>query len=218
VNRVRKEKKMRNHLAIMLLASAVAACATPQVDQPSRGVVPVNQPVVTRNDYAVDLASPDGSLSPSERARLDSWFAGLGLGYGDLVYVDGAYAGEARTDVARVAGKYGLLLSPGAPVTAGPIQPGSVRVVVSRTRASMPGCPNWDRPASPDNENHQMSNFGCAMGTNMSAMIANPGDLVHGREGEPLVDGLTAEKAIQTYRSAKPTGAGGLPAVSTKGN
>ena len=33
--------KMRNHLAIVLLASAVGACATPQVDQPARGVMTV---------------------------------------------------------------------------------------------------------------------------------------------------------------------------------
>jgi pilus assembly protein CpaD len=208
--------KMRNHLAILALASAVAACATPQVDQPSRGITAVNQPVVTRSDYAVDLAAPDGSLSGSEQARLDAWFTGLGLGYGDLVYVDGAYADSVRPDVARVTGKYGLLVSHGAPVTAGSVQPGSVRVVVSRTRATVPGCPNWDRPASPDFENHQMSNYGCAISGNFAAMVAHPGDLVHGREGDALVDGLTASKAIQSYRTAKPTGDKGLPEVNTK--
>jgi pilus assembly protein CpaD len=208
--------KMRNRIAILLLASAVAGCSTPQVDQPSRGVKAANQPVVTRSEYAVDLAAPDGSLAPSEQARLDSWYTSLGLGYGDMVYVDGAYADAARADVARVTGKYGLLVSRGAPVTAGAIQSGAVRVVVSRTRATVPGCPNWDRPASPDFENHQMSNYGCAIGGNMAAMVANPGDLEFGREGDPLVDGLTASKAIQSYRTSKPTGEGGLKEINTK--
>lgn len=207
---------MRNRFAILLLASAIAGCTTPQVDQPSRGLKAVNQPVVTRTDYAVDLAAQDGSLSPGEQARLDSWYSSLGLGYGDIVYVDGAYAGAARPDVARVTGKYGLLVSPGAPVTAGAIQPGAVRVVVSRTRATVPNCPNWDRPASPDFENHQMSNYGCAISGNFAAMVAHPGDLVHGREGEALVDGLTASKAIQSYRTSKPTGDKGLQDISTK--
>ena len=207
---------MRNRLAILLLASAVAGCTTTQADQPSRGMSPANQPVVTRSDFAVDLSAPDGTLSPSEQARLDAWFASLGLGYGDVVYVDGPYASAARADVARVTGKYGLLVTAGAPVTAGAIQDGAVRVVVSRTRATVPGCPNWDRPASPDFENHQMSNFACAISGNMAAMVANPGDLVHGREGEALVDGLTASKAIQSYRTAKPTGEGGLKDVNTK--
>lgn len=207
---------MRNGIAILLLASAIAGCSTPQVDQPSRGLMAVNQPVVTRSDYAVDLSAPDGSLSPGEQARLDSWYTSLGLGYGDLVYVDGAYAEAARADVARVTGKYGLLVSRGSPVTAGNIQPGAVRVVVTRTRATVPGCPNWDRPASPDFDNQQMSNYGCAISGNFAAMVAHPGDLVHGREGEALVDGLTASKAIQSYRTAKPTGDGGLQEINTK--
>lgn len=207
---------MRNRLAILLLASAIAGCTTPQVDDPSRGVKAANQPVVTRSDFAVDLSAPDGTLSPSEQARLDGWYAGLGLGYGDIVYVDGPYSDAARADVARVTGKYGLLVSRGAPVTAGGIQPGAVRVVVSRTRAAMPNCPNWDRAASPDFENRQMSNYGCAMGANMAAMVAHPGDLEYGREGDALVDALTASKAIQSYRTAKPTGEEGLKDVNTK--
>lgn len=207
---------MRTRIAIVLLASAIAGCTTAQADQPSRGIMAVNQPVVTRSDFAVDLAAPDGTLSPAEQARLDAWFTSLGLGYGDLVYVDGAYASSARADVARVTGKYGLLVSPGAPVTAGGVQPGAVRVVVSRTRASVPNCPNWDRPPGPDFENHQMSNFGCALNSNMANMVAHPGDLVHGREGEALVDGLTASKAIQSYRTAKPTGEKGLQDINTK--
>ena len=207
---------MRNRIAILLLASAIAGCKTPQVDQPSRGLIAANQPVVTRSDYAVDLSAPDGSLSPGEQARLDAWYTSLGLGYGDLVFVDGSYAEAARADVARVTGKYGLLVTRGAPVTAGNIQPGTVRVVVSRTRATVPGCPNWDRPASPDFDNQQMSNYGCAISGNFAAMVAHPGDLVHGREGEALVDGLTASKAIQSYRTAKPTGDGGLQEINTK--
>jgi pilus assembly protein CpaD len=207
--------KMRNRIAILLLASAIAGCTT-HTDQPSRGLMAVNQPVVTRSDYAVDLSAPDGSLSPGEQARLDAWYTSLGLGYGDLVFVDGSYAEAARADVARVTGKYGLLVTRGAPVTAGNIQPGTVRVVVSRTRATVPGCPNWDRPASPDFDNQQMSNYGCAISGNFAAMVAHPGDLVHGREGEALVDGLTASKAIQAYRTAKPTGEGGLQEINTK--
>jgi pilus assembly protein CpaD len=208
--------KMRNRLAILLLASAVAGCTTPQVDDPSRGVKAANQPVVTRSDFAVDLSAPDGTLSPAEQARLDGWYGSLGLGYGDAVYIDGPYAESARADVARVTGKYGLLVSRGYPVTAGSIQPGAVRVVVSRTRASVPGCPNWDRPASPDFENRQMSNYGCSIGSNMAAMVAHPGDLEYGREGAVLIDGLTSSKAIQSYRAAKPTGEGGLKEINTK--
>jgi pilus assembly protein CpaD len=208
--------KMRTRIAIVLLASAVAACTTPTVDQPARGMTAVNQPVVTRNDFAMDLAAPDGTLSSSEEARLDGWFRGLGLGYGDHIYVDGDYAGSARHDVARVAGRYGMMVSAAAPVTAGSIQPGSVRVVVSRTRAGVPNCPNWDRPASPDFDNQQFSNFGCGVNADLAAMVADPQDLIYGRDAGPVVDSVAGSKAIQSYRAAKPTGEKGLQDVSTK--
>jgi len=209
---------MRTSIAFLLVASTLAGCTTPaaRVDDPARGLSAVNEPVVTRTEYAIDLAAPDGSLPPSEQARLDAWYKGLELGYGDVVYVDGPYAAYGRGDVARVTGKYGLLVSDGAPVTPNAIAPGALRVVVSRTRATVPGCPNWSRPASPDHQNRQISNTGCAINGNLAAMVAHPGDLVYGREGDPLVDGLTASKAIQVYRTAKPTGDGGLKEVNTK--
>jgi pilus assembly protein CpaD len=216
VTRFAKEMKMRSRFAILLLASAVAGCTTPGVDQPARGVMAVNQPVVTRTDYAMDLAAPDGSLSSSEEARLDGWFRGLGLGYGDHIYVDGDFAGSMHNQVARVAGRYGMMVSAAAPVTAGSIQPGTVRIVVARTRAAVPGCPNWDRPASPDFDNQQTSNHGCGVNANLAAMVADPQDLVYGRESGPVVDSVTSSKAVQSYRAAKPTGLGGLKEINTK--
>jgi pilus assembly protein CpaD len=208
--------KMRTSLAIVLLASAVAGCTTATVDQPTRGMGAVNVPIVTRSDFAMDVAAPDGSLPSSEEARLDGWFRGLGLGYGDSIFVDGDYSGSARADVARIAGRYGLMVNAGAPVTAGAIQPGTVRVVVSRTRAQVPGCPNWDRPAAPDFDNQQTPNFGCAVNGNLTAMVADPQDLVYGREGGSVVDAATASKAVNAYRSAAPTGNKGLQDINTK--
>lgn len=205
---------MRFSLAIVLLASVFAGSSAALADQPERGVQAVNQPVVTRSDFAMDLAAPDGSLAASEDARLDGWFRGLGLGYGDRIYIDGAYAGAAASDVARVAGRYGLMVSAGSPVTAGSVQPGTVRVVVSRTRASVPGCPNWDRAASPDFKNRQMPNFGCALNGNFAAMVADPQDLVYGRDGGSVVDASTAAKAIQMYRDWPLTGI--TPGVSLR--
>jgi pilus assembly protein CpaD len=48
-------------------------------------------------------------------------------------------------------------------------------------------------------------------------MIANPEDLIHGREGSSSVDAMTSTKAIQSYRSTAPTGTQGLKDISTKG-
>lgn len=207
---------MVKKLVAVLLVSAVAGCSTPGANTADRGVESVNQPVLTRATYAVDLAAPGGILPPAEVARLDSWFQGLDLGYGDSIYVDGAYGDSARLQVAELAGRYGMMVLAAAPVTAGAVPSDMVRVVVSRTRAEVPGCPNWSVPSSPNLENRSMSNFGCSVNSNIAAMVANPEDLFHGRNGSGVGDAATAAKAVGYYRQAEPTGKQGLQEISTK--
>ena len=207
---------MRTKLTLLALVSAVAGCSHTPQDLPDRGIESVNVPVVARTDYVFDASAPNGALSPGEAARLNAWFSGMDLGYGDSIYVDGPYADAARADVVRVAGFYGLMVSPSAPVTVGAVPPGAVRVIVSRTRASVPGCPNWSLPAQPNYNNRSMSNFGCAVNGNLAAMVANPEDLIHGREGSGVGDTLTSNKAVDAYRKAAPTGNKGLLDINTK--
>jgi pilus assembly protein CpaD len=54
--------------------------------------------------------------------------------------------------------------------------------------------------AQPNSQNRTMSNFGCAANANIAAMVANPQDLVHGREGPAAIDAATGAKAIAMYR------------------
>ena len=202
----------------VLLASAVAACSTTGtgLSTASRGVEPVNQPVLTRATYAIDLAAPGGVLPPSEAARLDAWFRSLDLGYGDSIFVDGGYSETARAQVGDVAGTYGMMVLAAAPVTAGAVPDGAVRVIVSRTRAEVPNCPNWREPSQPTLNNRSMSNLGCAVNSDLAAMVADPQDLFHGREGTGVGDAITAAKAVGLYRRQEPTGQKGLQDMSTK--
>ena len=204
---------MRSKLLLIALCTTVAACKT---DMPERGLATVHVPVVTSQDFVFDAAAPGGSLAPGEAERLDGWFQGLGLGYGDTLYVDGPFANDARARVAQVAGRYGMMVQPGAPVVAGLVQQDAVRVIVSRRRAEVPGCPDWKAPAQPNFANKQISNFGCGVNGNLAAMIADPVDLIHGREGDGVGDAATASRAIQMYRNAPPTGTKGLMDVNTK--
>ena len=206
---------MRRNLIAVLLASAVAACTTPDNGPASRGLESVNQPVLNRSTFAIDLAAPGGVLPAAEMARLDGWFRGLDLGYGDSIAVDGAYAASAGAQVAELAGTYGMMVLPAAPVTAGVVPQDMVRVVVSRTRAEVPGCPNWEQPASPNYTNKTMPNFGCGVNSNLAAMVADPEDLFHGREGSVAGDAATAAKAVQYYRQTPPTGTKGLQDISS---
>lgn len=206
---------MVKKLIAVLLASAVAACATPGGGPADRGIASVNEPVLSRATFVVDLAAPAGTLPPQEVARLDAWFRSLNLGYGDSIFVDGGFSETARAQVAEVAGRYGLMVLPAAPVTAGVVPPGTVRVVVARTRAEVPGCPNWSVASQPNFQNRSMSNFGCAVNSNLAAMVANPQDLFQGREGTGVGDTATAVKAVDYYRKSEPTGKKGLQDIST---
>jgi pilus assembly protein CpaD len=215
---IRKDSTMRSKFLLIALGAALAGCQTAgQPDKPAMGAAAVNVPVVTSTEYVFDAAAPSGALAPGESDRLNGWFQGLGLGYGDSIYVDG-YAPGARGQVAAIAGRYGMLVSPGAPVTAGQVQPGSVRVVVARRRAFVPGCPNWRQASQPDWDNKTTSNYGCSVNSNLAAEIANPEDLIHGREAGGVTDDQTAVRAVDMYRTKPPTGQGGLQAVSSKGN
>ena len=210
---------MRNLLALALLASALGGCGTlPTGDDPRTGMIPVKTPVIERQDYVFDASTPDGYLAPSEAARLDAWFRNLELSYGDKIYVDGPFGDAVSAEVARVAGQFGMLVTAGAPATGGTIASGSTRVVVSRNRAVVLGCPDWSEPSQPNYQNRMMSNFGCAVNSNLAAMVANPNDLIHGQEASGLVDVMTGTKAVHSYRSAKPTGEAGLSDIKTKGS
>lgn len=208
---------MSAKLRILLVATAAVALSACGTRNP--GMESVHQPIVQRADYAFDVAAGDGGLSREETDRLAGWMSSLRLGYGDRIAVDANTGadGAVRDTVAALAARYGLLVSDDVPYTAGQLAPGTARVVVSRMRASVPGCPDHSRVSGIEYEGNTNSNYGCAVNSNLAAMIARPEDLVRGQPGASTSDPASAFKAIDTYRKAQPTGAGGLKAESTKG-
>lgn len=209
--------------ALLAVGSLTAACngAGGQVASASenRSVDSVNQPVVQRTDYVMDVAA-DERMSVGERQRLIAWFDSLGLGYGDRVFIDeGSYrAPAARAEVARVAAEYGILLSEGTPITAGEVPGGSVRVIVSRSTASVPGCPNWEQPSVFGTSEATPGGYGCAVNSNLAAMVADPSDLVLGQAGSGTGDPYTVAKPVKVYREQAPSGTKGLSSTSSKGS
>ncbi len=209
---------MRNTHSIFLigLCLSVSACGTK-----NRGLESVHQPVVSRTDYVLDVNASGGGLDARDAGRVEGWFESLNISYGDRVAVDVGNDGigsAARESVAAIAAKYGLLLTSTAPMTTSNIAPGSIRVIVSRAKASVPGCPDWSRPSEPNFNAHTASNYGCAINGNLAAMVADPLDLVLGRSGNSASDAGTSGKAIKSYRNRPPTGEQGLKNETTRGN
>ncbi len=216
---------VKSSAALLVLGISLGACVhEPATNGLSAHYNPslysVNQPVVQRTDYVLDLGA-GGGVAPDELGRLGDWFDSLGLGYGDRVSIDtgSSYVDPASRDaIARVAGSYGLLLSDGAPVTAGRPQSGAVRVVVSRMTASVPDCPQWNSEeigarvtTSP--------NFGCATNSNLAAMIADPTDLVRGQTSVGGTDAATYSKTVKVFRDRKPSGTdGAIKVEKVEGN
>jgi pilus assembly protein CpaD len=221
-----KESLIMAHIkptaALLLLGLSAAACA-PAGERLSPAFNPtvysVNQPVVQRTDYVIDLARAGRGISDPELSRLSQWFETLQLGYGDRVSVDsGPYDDPvARQDVAAVAAEFGLLLVKGAPVTAGSGQRDVVRVVVSRSAAAVPGCPNWGDGADIGGRISTSSNYGCSVNANLAAMIADPNDLVLGQTSDGVADPAESSKAIKSYRNRVMTGFEGLKSETTGG-
>lgn len=203
-------------LLLLLPLLALGACGTE-----NRGLESVHQPVVERNDYVFDVATSGSGLASGEGARLAGWLASLRLGYGDRIAVDdpnGGYGRAATRDaVAEHAARYGLLVSEDAPVTTGQLTEGTARVVVSRMRAYVPGCPDHSRVSGIDFNSNTGSNYGCATNANLAAMLARPEDLVRGQPGAETSDPAVSFKAIDVMRKATPSGAGGLKIETTKG-
>jgi pilus assembly protein CpaD len=204
-----------------MLSATPASAAPAAARKPERGVESAHQPVVARTDFVFDVAADgNGTLGSTEQARLAAWFSALGLRYGDHVSVAGAgYGTQALNEsIANVVGRYGLLVEGDAPATAGDPPAGGVRVVVSRSVASVPSCPSWRDRSETDFVGGLSDNYGCGISSNLAAMVADPRDLVEGRQ--PGVDqiGVVSSKAIKSYQDKAPTGAGALKAESAGGN
>ncbi|MBV9842091.1 MAG: CpaD family pilus assembly protein [Sphingomonadaceae bacterium] len=198
----------------LALVASLGACGPV-----NRGLESVHQPLVSRADYAIDLGTAPKGLAPGEEQRLAGWFDTMRLGYGDAVAVDDPvpYGHRGAHDtVAAVAARYGLLVNNEAPVTQNPVAAGMIRVVVTRSSARTDRCPNWDAPSQPNFSESTSSNFGCAVNTNLAAMVASPTDLVRGHASSGPTDARVANKSVALWRDQDPTGKGGLKQESTK--
>ncbi len=184
----------------------------------NRSLESVHQPLIERTNYTLDVTTGPGGLSIPEQRRLAGWFEALDLRYGDRISIDDPLgSGATRSAVEAVASRHGLLVGGDAPVTQGTLNAGTARVVVTRSSARVPGCPDWSAKSDVNLNNATSSNYGCAINSNYAAMVADPEHLVHGASSTGQTVLMSSNKAIETYREAKPTGEKGLKQVSSEG-
>jgi pilus assembly protein CpaD len=195
------------------LGLALSACG----GQPTnRSLDSIKQPVVERQNFTLDVRTGGAGLSVPEQQRLTKWFETLDVKYGDRVSIDDPVSSPATKEaIAALAARHGLLIEEGAPVTPGYVEPGMARVVITRTKAYVPGCPDWSEQLTFNYNNGTNNGFGCAVNGNLAAMVANPEHLIKGAEGTGETVVMSSNKAIQSYQDQSPSGSGSLPGVAT---
>lgn len=196
------EGRLVRAAATLLGCAALAACASAKEGR----VAPERAPIVSqaRVVHGVTFGAGHGGLSAAEAARLRE-FARATVREGDEVTLFVEPAGSPEMQQARVAAVSAALRQDGVAAIAGArriemaIGGDNVLVVVNRYVARVPNCPDWSKSPGYDPYNTAGSNFGCATAANLGAMVANPRDLVIGRDPGPA-DANTGAAAVDRYR------------------
>ena len=184
-------------LPLAALALTLGACGGTE----NRGLESVHQAVVSRTNYTYDV--PDG-MGPRNVTDVQAWVESLSVGYGDRISVDNPTGNTLnQANVASIAARYGLIVDSNAPVTNGAIPAGMFRVVLTRAKAEVPGCPDWSRSSIGNFKSDAPSNYGCATNASLAAMIANPDDLVSGEHAETFSDNSRGTNAIRKMKTPK---------------
>ncbi len=209
---------MANHISVLLrplplVAALVAltACNEPlSVTEWSPAEQP-NQLQVTYSQVAqpVRFVANSERLASGERERLVEFGRRRGLSAGDRVEVVTGPSSEtlarrrAQVTTATLNGA-GMRFVTVAQSTDPDLPRDTVELRVGRHLVQLPPCPNWSMASNPNYGNRQGSNFGCATATNLGLMVADPADLLAGRNLGPS-DGTQQVLSIQRYRSGTPT-------------
>ncbi|CCQ73551.1 CpaD family pilus assembly lipoprotein [Magnetospira sp. QH-2] len=152
--------------------------------------------------HRVKFDSRDATLLGEELAALDDFLARIRLETTDEVSIPltsahdlsrrraeavAAYLGSRRIDAriieSRVNGD----------------EFDMVRIDVRRHLVTLPPCPDWTGAPGNNLDNQVMTNHGCASATNLGLMVADPRDLVAGRQMGPA-DGEYLASGIDRYR------------------
>lgn len=209
-----RARKLASCTLVLAFGVSLSACGGMPTN---RSLESVHQPVVERTNYTLDVSAGAGGLSYSEQRRLAGWFEAMDLRYGDRIAIDDPVASpETRASVEAIASRYGILVSDETPVTPGYVNAGTARIIVSRMTARVPGCPDWSAKSDVNLNNATSTNFGCGVNSNIASMVANPEHLLQGASGTGETVVMSSNKAIDSYREAKPTGEQGLTQNSTQ--
>jgi pilus assembly protein CpaD len=166
----------------LIAALALSGCAWDEVSQDN-----VYEPISTQERYPIEyakgpvtmeVATGNGIMQPSQVNAVAAFARGASQGGVTPVMIKRPSGGGASARMAEEVA--GLLMQSGVPQNL--IRMGSypgpaaapVQVSYVKAYAKTKPCGDWSRDATHNSQNTQMPNHGCAVQSNIAAMIADP--------------------------------------------
>ncbi len=191
-----KNNAMRNVTRGLIVAAAagvLAGCGGVQ-NQAVSDPINRNQVRTVQMRHDVLFAGQAAKLDPRSLADLDSFLQRSRAAYGERVSVSAGTIGAAddakklaqkrRAMVANYLRRRSLqvVLREGQ---AGQLGGRAVTIKLARYVVVPPQCPDWDAALQGKPLDGKPSRFGCMNASSLGAMVANPADLVGGRQPGP---------------------------------
>lgn len=160
---------------------------------------PIAHPPELRRQTTFDSVTDSAVIARDQAGwiALDLLLARNGARHGDRLVVD-----ADRETVAGLRNRYAVtgvrvLQAPGVPPVPAD-QP--YRATFARLVVTSPACGDWSRDPEDGHDNQPDPNFGCSQDANLARMVADPHDLIAGREPD---DGYQTDAdtfAVRAYR------------------
>jgi pilus assembly protein CpaD len=195
------------------MSMVVAGCATAPAPTPDPVATEAPNDIQARKvtmTRVVRLVDGEAFMDAAETAELRDFLQAASAVRGTPVQVQTA-AGDQKRAAPMIATLFALGYPPMLGSGVG-IAPGALRLAIETVVASAPACPNWSQPPGNDAANVVHSDFGCASAANLAAMVADPRDLLIGRDLE-AASGDAAVAAIARYRQGVSPGAATGPSA-----
>ena len=194
---------MKKKISLMML-SVLILSGCQHIENFDTVAVP-REPIVTKAEsrFVVGFDYASSKLNKIERERIENFVMQYEVSRQDdlVVFVAEQGGNVAQKRSEKVAAYLrGLGLKP--MMKWGNAKTGlqEVEVSLGRYTVQVPNCPDWSDGITDKYNNQVHSNFGCAQAANLALMIADPRDLIQGRESSP-VDGQYLSNAMQAYHT-----------------
>ncbi|MCE2510626.1 MAG: hypothetical protein J4G10_06590 [Alphaproteobacteria bacterium] len=199
-------RKTASRLLAGLLLGALTACASATEADFAINETPKKLEVEwSRMTHLVDFEPRKAELAENTKAELAAFLDQNYASPDDLILINPGKVSGDRQSIFEARGRavQNFVADLGYVSEVLPSRSeveGFVIVAVEHYDVRVPACPDWRR--NPPLTNGVSSNFGCTDAVNLGLMLADPRDLVTGRELGPM-DGTAAASAVERYREGE---------------